>query len=292
MSLLMVECLQIEWNLGNECGYKCTYCHKELNDGRNTFPSKDSLFPAFAHIIEQTREFLSLQIDITGGEPSESPALRDLLEAHTDQRIKFRLISNGSADLTWWQSIKNNLYAVQLTYHTKGDFDHFYSVVNELKQIRPRIMLPLEPHTWASQKQIFDILTNMGYDVHLQMLYKNFTRGNSEYLSYTQDQWNEYYISKGVNPYQEQEVVQTIEFKRMNSLNNYLGHLCWAGVDQIVIDNFGDVWRGWCRSNNSMGNIYKQTMILDVNPRVCPRTQCRNGFDLQAKKSNGSWGFV
>lgn len=284
--------IRFEWNLGNSCSQDCLYCHRELKDGRNPFPTYDLLFPAFAHLIEQTRDFLSVQIEITGGEPSESSALRTVIENNNDDRIKFKLISNGYAEQGWWRSIKTNLYGVQLTYHQSCDLDHFYNVVQELNTLRPRIMIAVAPEHWDKQKQIFDLFKSLGHDVNLQMLYSNFTRGNNEYLKYSQEQWNEYYISKGIDPNEKQQVVQTIEFKRVHSLNNYYGHLCWAGVDQLVIDNFGDVWRGWCQSDGSMGNIYKQTMQLDRQPRVCPRLQCRNGFDLQARKSENSWGIA
>lgn len=288
----MNEKIRFEWNLGNSCSFNCTYCHIELKDGRNPFPNLDRLIPAFAHLKEQTRDFLSVQIEITGGEPSESEALRFIIENNTDERIKFKLISNASADLQWWKSIKNSLYGAQLTYHNISNFDHFFDVVQELKKINPRLIIPLTPETWMKQKQVYDILRNLNFDVHLQMLYSNFTRGNNQYLKYTQEQWNEYYHTQGVDPTKKDQVVQTIEFKRVHNLNNFFGHLCWAGVDQLVIDNFGDVWRGWCKADGPMGNIYNQTINLDRHPRVCPRSQCKNGFDLQARKSENSWGIA
>jgi hypothetical protein len=131
-----------------------------------------------------------------------------------------------------------------------------------------------------------------GYDVHLQLLYSNFTRGNNQYLKYSNEQWAEYYSTQGVDIHNQQQVETTIEFKRVNHLNNYYGHLCWAGYNQIVIDNFGDVYRGWCKSNNSLGNVYRHDVVLDKQPYPCPKTQCKNGFDLQAHKSKGSWGIA
>ena len=41
-----------------------------------------------------------------------------------------------------------------------------------------------------------------------------------------------------------------------------------------------------------MGNIFAQTVSLDIGPRACPKPQCKNGFDLQARKSEGSWGLA
>lgn len=288
----MIDILRIEWNLGNSCNLKCSYCSKELNDGTNAFPNLEVLCPAFDHLLDQTRAFSSVEIEITGGEPTESLALKQIIENTCDPRIKFKLISNGSADITWWKSIKHKLFGLQLTYHQIANLYHFSDIVQELKDIRPRVLIALTPETWETQKQVYNLFRTSGHDVHMQLLYSNFTKGNSEYLKYSKEQWDEYYRSEGIDPTATQEVVQTIEFKRINHLNNYFGHLCWAGVNQIVIDNFGDAWRGWCKANEPMGNIYKKTLELDRQPRVCPRSQCKNGFDLQARKSENSWGIA
>lgn len=288
----MNDKLRIEWNLGNSCSLACSYCSKDLNNGTNPFPNYEVLRPAFDHIIDQTRAFSSVQIEITGGEPTESSALRSVISELTQDHIKLKLISNGSADIEWWASIVNKLYEVQLTYHARANFDHFFSVVNVLKTVRPRVLVAITPESWSTQKLVYDIMQSLGYDVHLQLLYSNFTKGNSNYLKYSQDQWNQYYISEGINPTIKEEVVETIEFKRMHRLNDFFGHLCWAGLDQIVVDNFGDVYRGWCKADGSMGNIYKKNFVLDRQPRVCPKNQCKNGFDLQARKSENSWGLA
>lgn len=288
----MNDLLRIEWNLGNSCNLKCSYCSQDLNNGTNPFPNYEVLRPAFDHIVDQTRAFSSVQIEITGGEPTDSPALKLILAEKIPAHIRLKLISNGMANLNWWTEVKNKLSAVQLSYHATTDFDHFFSVVKELNSIETRIMIVITPETWSKQKLAYDILKTFNFDVHLQLLYSNFTKGNNEYLKYSTEQWNEYYCSEGINPSVKKDVVQTIEFKRQHRLNDFFGHLCWAGVNQIVIDNFGDVWRGWCKANEPMGNIYKKTMLLDRQPRVCPRNQCKNGFDLQARKSDNSWGFA
>ena len=137
-----------------------------------------------------------------------------------------------------------------------------------------------------------EYLLDLGYEVHLQLLYSNFTRGNDTYLKYTQEQWDEYYTEKGIDIHNTAQVEQTVEFKRVNHLNNYYGHMCWSGYNQIIIDNFGDVYRGWCKAGNSLGNVFRHDVLLDKQPAPCPKTQCKNGFDLQARKSKGSWGMA
>lgn len=285
--------LTVEWNVGNDCDLKCSYCHKELHDGANPFPPVDKFRPAFDHLIDQARAFSQINIEFSGGEPTQSISLQQVLLTNNDNRIRFKIHSNAQAPIDWWQWTAHKLYDLTLSYHQTTSFDHFQEVVNITSNyLRPKIYVPLTPDTWDVQKLAYDTLKESGHDVHLQLLYSNFTRGNDAYLKYTDDQWADYYKEKGIDISNQQQVETTIEFKRVHHLNNYYGHLCWAGYNQIIIDNFGDVYRGWCKSNNSLGNVFRHDVVLDKQPYPCPKTQCKNGFDLQARKSKGSWGIA
>lgn len=281
----------IDWNFGNTCDLKCNYCNKELYDGANPFPTLDNFGPAFDHLINQTQGFSHVQLEFSGGEPSQSEAMRRVILSNADERVKFKINSNAQAPVEWWSNIAHKLYESTLTYHSSTEFEHFLRVVYAVSNyIRPKIQIPLTPDTWDLTN--YRTLKSLGCDVHLQLLYSNFTRGNNEYLKYTDQQWEEYYKEQGIDIKNIVQVEKTVEFKRVNNLNNFYGHLCWAGYNQIIIDNFGYVYRGWCKSGNDLGNVFKGTVELLKQPGVCPKQQCRNGFDLSARKSENSWGFA
>jgi len=288
----VTDTLHIEWSLGNSCNLKCSYCSWELNDGTNKFPDINKLGPAFDHLVEQSRAFSNVKIDINGGEPTLSLALQQVILVNKDPRIKFKLLSNGQASIDQWTHMSPNLYALTLTYHTTEDFKHFLSVVSTVRNyLDPIVYIAFTLENWIIAKEAYTVFKVQGVDVHMQFLYENFTKGNNRYLAYSKEQWDEYYTENGIDIYNKPQVESTIEFKRVNHLNNYYGHICWSGVTQIVIDNFGDIWRGWCKSDASLGNIFKRTLVLNTAPKVCPKLQCKNGFDLQARKSEGSWGM-
>ena len=287
------KCLDIHWSLGNDCNFNCNYCSWELKDGSNPFPSKEKLIPAYDHLIDQCGDFSFIKIDLSGGEVTQSTALQHILEQNQDSRIKFKIQSNASAHVYWWRAVINHLYELELSYHASSSFDHFFEVVKAVSEhIRPTIHIPLTPETWEVQCIAYNKLKVFGYNVNLQLLYSNYTKGNSKYYEYSKEQWDYYYRERGIDPDDKPVVEQTIEFKRSHDLNNYYGHMCWAGVEQFVIDNFGNVWRGWCQSDGILGNIYDKTFLLNKQPMPCPKRQCRNGFDLLARKSKGSWGFA
>lgn len=287
------DLITIDWSLGNACNLNCTYCHPELKDGANPFPPIDKLRPAFNHLIDQCRAFSRVKIEINGGEPTASDALKQIILENANSNIKFRIYSNGTADLDWWEQVSPCLDDLTLTYHLDTDFNHFKQLITLLSgKVNFRVNVAITPEQWTTGVASYKEFKELHPNVHIQLLYSNFTRGNNEYLKYSEEQWKEYYAENKIDLYNPVEVGQTIEFKRMHNLNNFYGHLCWAGYSQIVIDNFGDVYRGWCKSGLGLGNVFNQTVKLDQQPTICPKNQCRNGFDLQAKKSENSWGLA
>lgn len=289
----MTSELRVQWGLGNSCKLDCDYCHIELKDGTNPFPAIDILRPAFVHLLEQARAFSSIKVEISGGEPTESNALREIMLDNTSDNIKFQIVSNAQADLIWWQTVANKLYQVELTYHTSTDLSHFISVVSTLKdRCSINISVAHTPDNWGQAFDAYLKIKQLVTNTKIQLLYKNFIKGNNQYLDYTSAQWDTYFKEIGVDPNKPKEVADTSEYKKIHLLNKFYGHLCHAGYSQIIIDNFGYVYRGWCKSNGHMGNVFDKSFILDSRPRPCPKQQCTNGFDLQAHKSEGTWGIA
>ena len=282
----MANELKIQWNIGNDCNYNCGYCHTDLKNGSNPFPNLDKLRVGFDNIVGQTQPFSLVKMELTGGEITQSPAIKEFLVTKIP-KINFRIYSNGSADVAWWEEVRPNIYQMDLTYHPSSDLTHFVSVVKAINKIAGEglnLIIAAPHNNWDKAIQAYTELKP--FNPTLQMLYTNFARGNNNYFGYTESQWSQFRTLSGI------EEFKTKEFKKVHRLNNFYGHLCWAGVEQIVINNFGDVYRGWCFSGTSLGNIFNDTFVLDAKPKPCPKTQCNNGFDLDVRKSEQSWGMA
>lgn len=282
--------LRVQWNFGNTCNLDCNYCHPDLNSNSWPFPDLDKLLPAFDRLHHICQRIDEVEISILGGEPTYSHALRYIIENYCKDNFKFRLSSNGYAAHGWWQNIKEKLNWVSLTYHLSQDLYVFIDKADVVKD-RSDILIAIEPQHWDFGIKAYQELKKINHLTQLQFLYKNFTRGNSIFLDYSKEQWDYYYKEQGIDTAQPRQVEKTIEFKRQNNLNDYYGHMCWAGVDQIIINHYGDVYRGWCFTGH-LGNIYNDGFELLDYARPCPKFQCTNGFDLQARKSQGTWGMA
>lgn len=282
---------RIQWNIGNKCNFDCAYCPSSLKEGLTPEPSIEDFSLALNNIQEQAESFDLIEIDITGGEPTLYKAVQHCLTSNLD-KIKFSFHSNGSADYEWWAMSLPNLKEVTLSLHPAIDTEHFIKVASMLEvHCNLKVFVVMDPDHFTEQQKIYDSIKGKYSTVKPQMLYKNFTKGNNEYLDYTEDQWTWYFSETGVNPNNSFDVSNTVEYKRINKTNDYLGNLCWAGHSQIIIDAYGWAFRGWCKADAALGNVYENTLVLDRKPRVCPKRLCTNGFDLEAKKSDQTWGF-
>lgn len=250
-------------------------------------PDPDKFVRAFGIIYDRFEEF-SLQI--VGGEPTAYEGLDVALRSvRKDPCKQLTLETNGSKSLTWWQQHIAHFANVVISVHKRTDVDHILKVAELLQtsSVELKIKFPIQPVNWNEIVQIRDSFRHSGFVTELHLLYKNFTQGNNEYYDYSQEQMDYYYRDKGI---ELNQISNQIEQIRIHKLNEYTGHMCWAGVEQFVIDRQGYVFRGWCEQNGTMGNILEGTVDWANNPVVCRRRLCTNGFDLQARKSEGSWG--
>lgn len=65
--------------------------------------------------------------------------------------------------------------------------------------------------------------------------------------------------------------------RQANVAPSYRGHLCWTGVEYLVLTQTGDAWS--CRTakrhgEGYLGNALRETVVLRAGPRPCPYTIC------------------
>jgi len=281
--------IRIQWSLGNHCNYNCEYCPDILKSGSIPLPDPNKFAKAFGLLYDSFNEF---NLQIIGGEPTAYNGLELALSSvRKTANKKLTLETNGSKTLPWWKDYLEHFSNVVISVHDIKDADHILKVAELLQSnsIALIVKFPIQPMNWNEIVQIRDSFRHSNFTTELQLLYKNFTKGNNEYYEYSQEQMDYYYRDKGIATNQ---ISNQIEQIRIHKLNEYTGHMCWAGVEQFVIDRQGYVFRGWCEQNGTLGNILEGAVNWTTNPVVCRRSLCTNGFDLQSRKSENSWGNI
>jgi sulfatase maturation enzyme AslB (radical SAM superfamily) len=288
--------LSVQWQIGNQCNFRCDYCHRDNHSGSNPFLDYDRFQLGFKHLHQSVDHCDQIEIEFLGGEPTISPAVRDKIADSSDHRYKYILTTNASSDTDWWIEAAKNLSRVTLAWHPYADSDHFKSVVRLLDAAGTKFFIVInahpDPSRWDPAVSMYKYFKNLNYQVEFKTLFEDHGKGNTKLFPYSKEQWD-FWITESniVLPDTTETLESQVQWVADNRYNNYKGHLCWAGVEQIVIDYFGYVYRSWCHAHGSMGNIFDAAITLDQRPIVCPRSVCKNGFDLLAKKSENSWGL-
>lgn len=280
--------IRIQWNFTNHCNFNCEYCPDILKSGSISLPDPLVFARGFAKIYDF---FDSFELSLIGGEPTVFKGLEWALNnSISDANKHIILETNGSREISWWDQYGHYFNKIIISYHAHFlPVEHLFFVLETLKEknIQVQVQLPITPKYWDDIIKVKNLLEAKNYKSDLQLLYKNFTKGNNDYYQYSEEQLKYYYKNKNVS---DEQIVEQIEYKKIHRLNEYHGHICWAGVEQFVIDKIGNIWRGWCQEGGSLGNLYTDTINWPTGPIMCQRRLCSNGFDLLARKSENSWG--
>lgn len=292
----LVKKLAVQWQIGNQCNFRCDYCHHDYHSGSNPFLDYEQFQKGFFNLERSVTDYEQVTIEFQGGEPTISPAIRNKVADPGVTRYKYILQTNASADLEWWHLAVKNLSEVSLAYHPQVDTEHFKQVVEIVRANCPKWGISVNAHPdhdrWEKAVSIYEFYKNQNVYVTFRALFADHNRGNQQFLEYTPEQWAYYTRANHIEvPVEITEIPAQIHWVESHLYNNYKGHLCWAGVEQIVVDYFGYVYRSWCHAHGALGNIFEKSVTLDTSPKVCPKGLCKNKFDQQAKKSEKSWGM-
>ena len=177
--------IRIQWSLGNHCNYNCEYCPDTLKTGSIPLPDPDKFVKAFGIIYDTFSQF---NLQIVGGEPTAYEGLDLALRSvRKDPCKQLTLETNGTKSLAWWQENLAHFANVIISVHKRTDVDHILKVAELLQSnsVDLLVKFPIQPTNWNEIVQIRDSFRHSGFITELNLLYKNFTRGNNEYYDYS-----------------------------------------------------------------------------------------------------------
>ena len=255
--------------------------------GNKQFPSNELIVKISQDIIFHYDNLgRDVVFEYIGGEPSLFQDMSFVAQRLHNHPINILIKTNGSASLDWWRSVRRYLAHVVISVHREYcDIDHIHEVIDFLKNengnpINLQVLVPVthaeDSWSWGI-KTVNDLRKRFGLG-NLQMLYSNFGRGSSMYMPYSEQQWKSYKEIEGIQekPVSDDGLTKT--------LPEFRGKTCYAGVDTLVIDSDGDIWRGWCNQGGKIGNIRFEDIRWPDTAITCDKDYCHNGFDQQARK--------
>ena len=296
----------VNWCLGNTCNFACSYCPDALHDGSKKWHDIENV-KMFVDKIKKYHPEKKIYFEFTGGEVTLYKDFIDICKFCKENEVRVGFITNGSRTMRWWKENIQYYDHVILSFHSEhADPEHFCKVVDFLKfEVRTHVNIMMNPDKWDLCLDVANRVKDIGnVSMAIQPLIHDLA---SELYDYTDEQ------HEVMNTQQEvfvRNISWTQEPKRNkiyrgsmktvkgdgtwkaatphsfigNNTNNWKGWDCYAGVEQLIVDMDGSVWRGWCRVGGNIGYINDHDLVLPTTPINCNKNLCHCNFDIMSTK--------
>ena len=305
------EWVRIEWNMGRRCNFDCSYCGAVLHD--NT--SKHMPIEKFEYAIKTMREFYKdkqIRMSITGGEPFVHPRIIDILKLFPKYGVEeVSTITNGSLPLKKYQTaLDNGLDTLIFSWHFEFlREDHMKSVLAQLPRDRIKVHLMYLPGRLEEIHNVVEWLKDNNVKFNIRRIRPQADKdGNinppfasgmafeGAPLPGTNDYYNQAELdymasfekagTAGVNCElftKEESWLDNVNTLTKNRWNTFKRWKCMAGIETLMIDNDGSVYRATCRQGGVLGNI-ETGFTLEEDPVTCAKQWCNCAADLNTTK--------
>lgn len=298
-----IDWFVVNWCLGSTCNFSCSYCPTNLHDGSHPWHNSQNV-KDFVQKIKAIHPEKNIYFEFTGGEVTLNKDFIDICKFCTESGVKVGFISNGSRTLRWWEENKTYFDTVMLSFHSEfADPDHFCKVVEILhEQVRVHVNVMMKSENWQKCIDLANKVKDIGNcSIALQPLAHQLS---GDLFDYPADQLDtlsrQHELITGKVKYTKAFDVYRGAMKTINTdgtttartahsfisknTNNWEGWDCYAGVEQLIVDMDGSVWRGWCRVGGRIGKISDPNLVLPSEPVVCNKNRCHCNYDIMSTK--------
>tara|TARA_B100000902_G_scaffold110042_1_gene111593 strand:- start:687 stop:1661 length:975 start_codon:yes stop_codon:yes gene_type:complete len=305
------EWVRIEWNMGRRCNFDCSYCGADLHDNK----SKHLPFEKFDDAVRTMREFYAdkqIRMSLTGGEPFVHPRILDILKLFPKYGVdEVSTITNGSLPLKKYQTALEYIDNLIFSWHFEFlRVDHMKHVLSNLNRKQVKVHLMYLPGQLEEIKGVVDWLNdnNVKFNVRRIRPMTNLQTGevNKPYSSGMKFAGIQYggaenYYSQEELDYlktfnkagtaelncelftKEEQWLDNVNTLTKNKWNTFKRWKCMAGIETLMIDNDGSVYRATCKQGGVLGNI-ETGFTLEEDPVLCMKQWCNCAADLNTTK--------
>ena len=293
----------VNWCITDKCNYRCSYCLPSLNRGINEPPDFDTIVK-FCNSFVNRNKNKKIYFEFTGGEITTWDRVLILVQFLKEyENVSVGLISNGSKNIKWWNEIKDYVDHVSLSFQPefskKESYIKLVDFLTGYMKVHCNIMMHPSYFEVCQDvaKSISENISNAS--MALQPLLVDFKDQLYDYSPEQLeviDKQHELYASKikwtrswpiyrgaMIKVYDDKKVVSSAHRFISDKTNRWTGWRCYAGVEQIVVDLDGNVWRGWCKEGGILGNV-RDEVDFNLEPIICQRDYCHCNFDIMCTK--------
>lgn len=281
--------VHVEWNLGKRCNYDCSYCPVEIHDNHSPHTN--------INILESTVDKLCtiekpLRISLTGGEPCVHPDIEVLLEYFKIKSVSWvNITTNGTRGYRWY--LDHEMFYNHLVFSLH--FEHDWH----------RIVDTILKYSDSTERDFFvNIMAHHDYIENTKTVVKKFKERGIKFavrrIRWTDGDHNVFddlrYNGKDLEWILSEQatvkpncLIDDQTYMHANDiikkhLNQFKNWTCYVGIESLMINWDGEVYRATCRVGDSLGNIYKGTFSIPTNAIICSRDWCTCAADIPITK--------
>lgn len=281
--------IKIEWNLGKRCNLDCGYCPDYIHD--NYSPHTDINLLKYAVDVLSTLH-KPVRISLTGGEPSVHTHIEELAKYIKEKNISWlSMTTNATRKSDWYLRYEEYFDQYVFSLHFEKDVDRLLSTILEVNENRIRkILVHVMAHHRYMKEVKEAVLALHMFNVPYVIRRVRWTEGNHDIFDdmrydYKDLEW----IKENIAAAEPNCVIDDIEQYHANDIiklhmNQFKDWSCNAGIESLMINWDGEVYRATCRVGGSLGNIYNGSFKIPEDPIICTRNWCTCEADIPLTK--------
>ena len=268
----------------------------------------------FEYAVSTMREFYSdkqIRMSLTGGEPFVHPKILQILELFPKYGVdEVSTITNGSLPLDKYQRALELIDNLIFSWHFEFlRVDHMKHVLNNLNRKQVKVHLMYLPGKLEEIRGVVDWLQDNNVKYNVRRI-RPMTNKNREFnppyasgMKFEGIQWGgaEGYYSDAELEYlstfdkagtaemncelftRDESWLDNVNTLTKNKWNTFKRWKCMAGIETLMIDNDGSVYRATCKQGGVLGNI-ETGFKLEQDPVICAKQWCNCAADLNTTK--------
>lgn len=311
----------VTWTLHNFCNYRCSYCPPGCHAStKRPYDHKDVI--AFSEkVVMQAKSlgYNSYTIALSGGEPTLFPNFDEIIKTLYSQGIDVTFTSNGSRPLRFWETAVNYFNHCVWSFHPENtNVEEFFEKARFVTQhcwLNVDFMMTKEHFSKNIElgKKLSE-LPNIYVDYSpIQIDFGGESKG---LIDYTEEQikflQNRPLVSKPLSGRAKEKIDifkvfgrgpkivtrsdgKSITTERLDSKalisadeNKFRGWTCFAGIESLIVNLDGSVYRAYCHEQGQLGTIW-DSLIIPKEPVICSQERCKCSVDLEVSKFNGKY---
>jgi len=281
------DSIKVEWNLGKRCNLDCAYCPAEIHD--NYSPHTD------IKVLLNTVDILSnlgkpVRVSLTGGEPCVHPNIEKLIN-YLNQKVSWvNITTNGTRSGKWYCEQPVNHYVFSLHF----DNDLWQRSLENIIMVGKWFGKPVHVNLMAHHEHM-DLVKRSYEDLdeeNIPVVVRRIRWSNGDHDIFDDLRYDakdlEWILSTNstARPNCVDDTGKTYHANDVikNHLNQFEGWTCNAGIESLMINWDGNVYRSTCRVGESLGNIYNGSFEQPNDPIICTRRWCTCAADIPITK--------